>query len=33
MENDKHSLDHLKNDEIIEKRREIWRGKLKRVEI
>ncbi|KRX29252.1 hypothetical protein T09_5181 [Trichinella sp. T9] len=24
MENEKHSLDDLKNDEITEKRREIW---------
>ena len=41
MENEKHPLDDLKNDEITEKRekreiptlgREIWRGKLKKVE-
>ncbi|KRY61694.1 hypothetical protein T4D_1718 [Trichinella pseudospiralis] len=32
MENEKHPLDDLKNDEITEKRREICRGKLKKVE-
>ncbi|KRY69827.1 hypothetical protein T4D_1664 [Trichinella pseudospiralis] len=32
MENKKHPLDDLKKDEITEKRREIWRGKLKKVE-
>ncbi|KRY94694.1 hypothetical protein T4B_8251 [Trichinella pseudospiralis] len=26
MENEKHPLDDLKNDEITEKRREIWQG-------
>uniref|UniRef100_A0A0V1KHS8 Uncharacterized protein n=1 Tax=Trichinella nativa TaxID=6335 RepID=A0A0V1KHS8_9BILA len=29
MENEKLPLDDLKNDEITDKRREIWRGKLK----
>ena len=41
MENEKHSLDDLKNDEITKKREKcemhtegpgIWRGKLKKVE-
>uniref|UniRef100_A0A0V1KIG0 Uncharacterized protein n=1 Tax=Trichinella nativa TaxID=6335 RepID=A0A0V1KIG0_9BILA len=32
MENEKHPPDDLKNDEITEKRREIWRGKLKKME-
>uniref|UniRef100_A0A0V1KI07 Uncharacterized protein n=1 Tax=Trichinella nativa TaxID=6335 RepID=A0A0V1KI07_9BILA len=32
MENEKHPLKNLKNDKITEKRREIWRRKLKKVE-
>ncbi|KRY62898.1 hypothetical protein T4D_10166 [Trichinella pseudospiralis] len=32
LEKEKHPLDDMKNDEITEKRREIWRGKLKKVE-
>ncbi|KRY62457.1 hypothetical protein T4D_13854 [Trichinella pseudospiralis] len=32
IENEKHPLDDLKNDEVTEKRREMWRGKLKKVE-
>ncbi|KRX30298.1 hypothetical protein T09_7471 [Trichinella sp. T9] len=32
MENEKHPLDDLKNDEITEKGREMLRGKLKKVE-
>ncbi|KRY04589.1 hypothetical protein T03_7997 [Trichinella britovi] len=32
MENEKNPLDDLKNDEITETRREIWRAKLKKVE-
>ncbi|KRZ46920.1 hypothetical protein T02_13940 [Trichinella nativa] len=32
MENEKHPLEDLSNDEITEKRREIWRRKMKNVE-